>query len=510
MATGALSTALKPNVSGGEEADIAYQKALAELTSALDSRKNRLFDPELLAIAAGFGTPAATFGESIGNVGKTYGEYARQQQKEDIDTANMRLQIAQAQREQASRLAGQKAFQGLLGGRGAEVAPTAGGAPGGEGAPAQPPVRDVSVRDALAFASAFPEQKEFAKLLMDAAKQGSERFKIAMNGTVFDTQTGKYVTGAIPGQTPSKFMIPEVGAEVQMLPWQYDEYQTARRAGYGKEWINDFMSATPVKGGFKAPEQGAAPAGAPTVAGAPTAGGKTVPEIESQAAGARAREEARAKAEIEREQATINAGAEATGNLATYGSLRNIVKKPGAENIFGIFNRPDFKANLGKLLESGVGVTGFTIGVPEIQTIMRNIGLPQEQINDYQLAASLMAQVQMQTSRLQKGQGSVSDFERRLYGQAAMTTEDNPQTILKKIDMLSERAKFDREASKLLRKSKMSVDDFKDTDEYKNLVNNYLQNLERIVNPPKPGQSKPSSTSQELAERRRRLLEGAR
>ena len=57
MATGALTTALKPNVSGGEEADVAYQKALADLTSALDTRKNRLFDPQLLAMSVGFGAP---------------------------------------------------------------------------------------------------------------------------------------------------------------------------------------------------------------------------------------------------------------------------------------------------------------------------------------------------------------------------------------------------------------------------------------------------------------------
>ena len=101
-------------------------------------------------------------------------------------------------------------------------------------------------------------------------------------------------------------------------------------------------------------------------------------------------------------------------------------------------------------------------------------------------------------------------MERELFRSASLSTEDNPQTILKKLDLLSERAKFDREVSKLLRKSKLNVDDFKESDEYDNLRKNYEKNLERIVNPPKPGQSKPSSTSQELAERRRRLLEGAR
>jgi len=54
------------------EANRVYQDALARLSQSLDTRKNRFFDPILLAAAQGFGAPTQTgsFGESLGNVAK--------------------------------------------------------------------------------------------------------------------------------------------------------------------------------------------------------------------------------------------------------------------------------------------------------------------------------------------------------------------------------------------------------------------------------------------------------
>ena len=52
------------------EANRRYQEALTRLTESLDNRKNRFFDPVMLAAAQGFLAPTQTggFGESLGNV----------------------------------------------------------------------------------------------------------------------------------------------------------------------------------------------------------------------------------------------------------------------------------------------------------------------------------------------------------------------------------------------------------------------------------------------------------
>lgn len=54
------------------EANRVYQDALARLSQSLDTRKNRFFDPVMLAAAQGFLAPTQTggFGEALGNVAK--------------------------------------------------------------------------------------------------------------------------------------------------------------------------------------------------------------------------------------------------------------------------------------------------------------------------------------------------------------------------------------------------------------------------------------------------------
>jgi len=54
------------------EANRVYQEALARLSHSLDTRKNRFFDPVMLAAAQGFLAPTQTggFGEALGNVAK--------------------------------------------------------------------------------------------------------------------------------------------------------------------------------------------------------------------------------------------------------------------------------------------------------------------------------------------------------------------------------------------------------------------------------------------------------
>lgn len=270
MATSPLTAALKPNVSAGDEADQKYQQALNELMQRLDTRKNRLFDPTLLAMAQGFLTPGQTgsFGEALGNVAQRVGTVQQQQQKEDIDLAQMRLQVAQGAREQAARLKGQEAFRGILGGGQRPPAPAQGDeftgetgtglrtVPGDAENVLPPPAsgqspagsqRNITERDALAFASAYPDQKELAKLLMDAAKFNADRYKVAMNGTVFDTVEGKYIAAIPPGQTASNYFIPEARGTVLMTPSQHADYQKARSEGNAKQWLDSFYGGEPGK-----------------------------------------------------------------------------------------------------------------------------------------------------------------------------------------------------------------------------------------------------------------------
>ena len=54
-----------------------------------------------------------------------------------------------------------------------------------------------------------------------------------------------------------------------------------------------------------------------------------------------------------------------------------------------------------KLIEGGIGTPGFSITLPAIRDVLTNAGLDQNMINQAQYGLSLMAQVQLQMSRLQ-------------------------------------------------------------------------------------------------------------
>lgn len=500
MATEKMSLpkeSLSPITGGLGAADEKYQKALAEITSALDARKNRTFDPVMLAMAQGFLAPTATgsFGESLGQVAGSVGKAQQLEQSENLDLAKMRLQLAQSEREQAQRTQAGQSFRSIVGqppaAGGAPARPAPAGMPSTGAAPVAPaagvpsagaaPVtaKPVTIQDALNFAAAYPEQKEFAKILMDAAKFESDRFKIAMNGTVFDTQTGQYVNQTIPGQKQEEFFIPEVAGKLNLTPSEYSAYKSAKAAGKAQEWLKEHMTAQQVA---TTPSPVSAPAGAAKPSAAPT-GPKTVEQLAAEAAALQVEEKAKAEGRGKRFEGILTAAEDAGSRIATYKSLNSIVSQPGSEKMFGIFNRPDVAAALGKLVQSGVGVAGFSVGVPEIQNIMRNLNLPQEQINDFQLAGSLMAQMQLQISRLMQGQGAVSDFERQLFGMAGVTAEDNPDTIRKKLGMLTAKANFEREVSRGLRASKMNSDDFKDSDKYQQIYESYIDRLQGIVSP---------------------------
>lgn len=537
MATSPLAAALKPAVPVDDDAETRYQSALKQMSEALDQRKNRLFDPTLLAMAQGFLAPTQTgsFFESLGNVAKLTGAQEEKEMKEAQELAALRLQIAQSEREQARKMKGLELLQppAVVPGAapaGTPAAPAAGATGTPAGAPAAPSAApqitqgnrfgpgvrlpngvEVTPDLILRMRQFNPEQAEaldkFYKTTLEATvvQQGGAYNRVSGEYVPFGGKppVERFIAGDPATNTPAlRLMLPEEDAMA---------LDRARRTNDTKTFyeIIDRYTKVPPRTGAAATAPGARPS---IGAGARTPSEATAAlEVETEAAKAEARLAAEGRAK--RFENILTSAEDAGSRLATLKSLDAIAAKPGAEKIFGIFNRPDFLAGVGKLLETGIGIPGFSIGIPEIQNVMRNMNLPQEQINDYQLAASLFAQMQLQISRLQQGQGAVSDFERRLFGSASITGEDNPGTIRKKIAMLTARANFERDVARSLRASKLNADEFKDSDQYQNLMNSYHDRLVNIVSPSgsRPAGARPAAgasapiTSDDLKQRREEL-----
>lgn len=438
----------------------------SKLREALNTRQNQLFDPVLLAMAQGFLSPTKTgqFGEALGNVAAMVGPAQQAEEKRASELAAMRLDLAQKELAQRQATRGDAMFREMLpraigqSGAGAETP----AAPGVAGAPAaQPQGRAITSQD-IALLAARPGMADKAKILQDMIKADRDRYIISMNGIVFDRDTQQYLNINIPGQKQEPYTTPY--GRFEMTAYEYSQFQKAEEAGQGKQWIDKFRGVTPTG----KPEK---PAVRPTVAQA---------AAETQAATTKATETA--KAEVGRTQDVIGSGSDATGRLAQYASLRSIVSRPDANQIFGIFNRPDVATAILNLVQEGVQSPGQTsIRAGALEDTLRNVGLPQEQIDRYRFALATMANIQLQQAKLAQGQGAVSNFERQLFADAVISPRDNPGTILAKLSMMEERARFDRERASALRRSKMDADEYVETAEHQKLVDDYLRKVTDIA-----------------------------
>jgi hypothetical protein len=469
------------------EAERVVQEYKDQQKLLMDSLVNRkqLFDPTLLAMAQGFLSPtkSGSFGESLGNVAGAIAPVQLAEEKRAQEIAKMRFDMAQQNLQSYQATQGDKSFRDLLGKMsGTKDIQTPAGPPvaGDATMPARDPAalvnqategtRLVSSTD-IARLKAMPGMAEKGKILEDMIKNDRDRFSISMNGIVFDRDKQQYLNLEIPGQKQEPFTT-KFGT-FNMTPNEYSQYKQADSAGQGKEWVDNFRGAAPTGGAPSAPS-------APSAPGA--SGRLTVSQQAALAEADKTKATETAKAEVSRTQDVINQGKDATGRIAQYASLRSIASRPDAKDIFGIFNRPDFGTALLNLVQEGVKSPGQTsIQVGALEDTMRNVGLPQDQIDRYRFALSTMANIQLQQAKLAAGQGAISNFERDLFANATLSPKDNPGTILAKLGMLEARANFDRQAASALRKSKMDADDFVESAEYQRMVNTYLDQVSNIA-----------------------------
>lgn len=507
MATSPLAAALKPTVSGSEAADAKYASALQQLADSLENRQ-RLFDPQLLALAQGFAAPTQTGGffESMGTAAGAVAKAQAEEEKENRERIAVRLQLAQAEREQASLNEARKAFSGYAG-----IGPQAGGAPGAPGASGAPSgeFRPVSINDALAFTAQFPNQKELGARLMEAAKAGLDRYQIAMNGIVFDKMLGKYLNADIPGQTQSDFATPY--GTFKMTPNQHSRFEMAQEAGLGKEWMEAFKVGNQFKiDQLVAQRMGGAPQGAaPVTRGAPVtppapitppaagaaqsgaitpppslqgdAGRKTVSEQEAASSAAKERATKMAASEAERTSLIHNAAQGARGNIAGYNRASEILSDKEVQKHLGIFARGDLTSAIGNLVSEAVKVGNFTVGLPQIEKIVRESGAPQSVINKLSELAQIEAIWQME-SRKGLGSGtSVSNMEQMMANRVTPSVSDPYGSYKQKLAFMREKDEFAMRVSREMKRRGMTFDQFEDTPEFDSMFNAYQQRLYEIT-----------------------------
>jgi len=469
------------------------QRIQKELTDALQNRR-QLFDPVLLAMAQGFLAPTKTgsFGEAISNVAGQVGPAQAAADKERLERLAMQRELAATDLALTQAAEMDKRILPKLG-LGAAPAGAPAAAPGAPtptepAAPkteATPPSAQKSGMHALTdqdlvLMSRNPRYKDTAEFIRKLREDERQNLAFA-DGVLVNKSTGQEIAD-FRQERPDVF--PTLAGPARMTANQFKEYEKARAKSPedAKKYLQD-------------------------------RGIVSEASIEEQKAAAKTRAEATAKAETERTQEAIGLG-DVTGRMAQYRLLSTIASGKDASQVFGILNRPGVAEQIVRLVNDGVAANSTRIQAGALVDAMRVAGLDQTTINKYELALSTMANIQLQQAKLAQGQGSISNFERELFALASISPMDNPQTILRKVQLLQARAEFDRDVARRLRKSKMSIDEFKDAEggEYEKMVDNYLGRIQQIANslniqPPSsstraPRTSSPASPSTDI---RRRL-----
>jgi hypothetical protein len=503
------------------QANLEYQNALANLNSALDARKNRLFDPALASFAAAMLEPGhgGGFGEALGRGTRAYsaGEEADIKQQQDI--AAKRVELARMGLELQHQRGSDAMAQRLMSGQpmmGAPEAPSGEpsestkptsplAAAAGPAAAPTPPLSMPSVAGPQPGSRTFKlgtptgmpiSREQFMGLYLmqhpgdlagaiEAADKRGDRVK-AQQGFVYNPDTGEYTIP--PGQPAVKFYFNGKTYEIDPA----DAYRLNQMRSSGDPTFNQqakrVLGEQPSLEDIKFEEQRRMIGPEAARAGATTAATEA------------AKQEAADKAELR------NAGKEAGATIAFTKTIRTLANDKQADQIFGILTTPNLLDNVASILDKGV----MGIRIAGLEDALRNTGLDKEGIAKARLAAQQFNQLQIRLASAAKG--AVSDYERSLFADAAINLKDPVPAIHMKNDMLEAKAAFDKNVAKAFRQSKMGVEDFRDSDAYQREYEIYIKRLQGIAGGQRltetPQAAKPAAPSGErlsVDELRKRL-----
>jgi hypothetical protein len=487
MADGALPTAgdqavadtqteiKKPSVMDDLQAERAklYQ-IQAELMRQIEDRSKP--DPSAFwaSMARGFGNPntPSFAGGAAGFAGNLQASQ-EEERKRAIETAQMRMQLAQSQLGMKEKEAGIKMLQGLT----SESPVTfSGQAIPPDQAPAQGGFRNITGSDIAKLSMLAPD---VAKALESGIKLDQERYKISQNGIVFDTRTNQYLNIPIPGQEQKAFSTPY--GTFQMTPYDFSQFQMAQAKGQGKQWIDRYRSA-----GISAP----------------TAEVGLLSEEERKAREAglaeRSKEESKYSTEV---RSGIFTAADAASKLSGLAQSNLQLVKDNPDSV-GVLAAPGVgNALLGLIskarVTSGTAGGSADIDTSSIEDAIRKIGPARkqgesdaayEERKQRNIDASLqivrnLAEMELYFAKSYlKGQGSVSNMERNITKALGGNISDSRNALMAKNELLIKTAEFDekiRDAYKAWQKKNPNegAENFKGSEEEKALREAYNKEI---------------------------------
>lgn len=461
-------------------ANAAYQEALRKLTESLDQRKGRFFDPVYLAAAQGFLAPGAPdFFESLGRVAGNVGKARKEEEAEERDIAQQRLNVATQGMELQRQKMADREFARLAGEYAGETPRRDGALPGrveGEGAlPAGPkPQEDLGIQIAppdpsrltgrqYLQMSRFDRATSPAQKLEKAAEIDSKnivvreggQFNIA-TGRFYPIATGKTVEIEIFGY-PGTYSVNERDAAIlNSLAAQGDA------EGY-RAHAKKVIEGPFAKGAVVAPSAPAAP-----TAAAPE--GRPAETAAERRKSVQEREEEKRQREIEQTEATRRAtklgeiSGEREANLpniessarSTIASTQRLQKLLDASpNAFGIFSNPTLTSAFGKLIQEGIQTPkgSLNFGGFEEAVLRAMPRIKKQDLDNYRRAVAELSEIELgYTQTYMKGQGAITEGERKIVGTLGGKVSDSAPMIRSRSELIQARAQYEVDAVNAFRR----------------------------------------------------------
>lgn len=477
---------------------IAYELQMQKLMDALDKRRQMPFDPMWMRVAAGFLKPTKTgsFGESLGYAAEGASEEAEKEMARKTDIEKLKMEIAAKQYGLAKQSAGMK----MLG----ESMQPKGGAPMQSEAPAdgmsteqvvdivkkKPSAIDQITLNPERVAAISAVDESFGKIAEQLYKSQVERAKLEMSryevnaqGDVYDKATNQVVKyGSRMVEVASPF---DPDAKMPIRAGDLDEYSAL-----------DFSKPAEVNAWLRKKGLGAYAIGKEAKA---TVGpdGEIVPATEGQTTAERktsqAIKEKRAESDIKRdEEDKTKIFASQTNAIETLApnasSILRYASNPATSKAFGYLSKKGVGNAIASLVENGVTIGNWRIGLTDVGDALRKVdpNISQQDIEALQAVAQNMARLELGFSQAFKGQGQVSDFERKIVQSIGPQKNDTARVAALKSELILARAKMDELTAEAYsdwsaKNPNGYVTDFRNKNaEYKRLVRQYNAKLEQI------------------------------
>ena len=514
-----VATPTVPAVSDLARGRILMQQQIDRLARSLDKRLNPPFDPMMMKIAAGFFKPTKTggFGESLGYAAEGASEQAEKDIARRSEIEKLKLELAQKSYDLASEAEAYdlltRASTGQLGPKAKQVADLSVQSTGGNTGSAKPsegggagvtlnvkPAEAVqmvqqnpNIMDKItmtpeivgAISAINKKYGEVAKTILEGqtkrAELESKRYQMNAQGDVFDTFTGEFKEKGSRTVDVNSPFDPDVTMKIpSSLIKEYNNLDF-NKPNVVNEWLQKHgLGAFAIgKGGVGEPTGGVETTGKPT--GGTKLERETVAKVAEKRAGSDIEQDTKDKAQI---SSAADAAIDIKNNAR---SVYSYAANPQTAGAFGILAKPGMSNAFFKALEEPLRIGDISVGIANVEDVIRTGGGTQAEIDAAKAVARNISQLELGFSQAFKGQGQVSDNERRIVQRVGPAISDSPKVMMLKSELITARATFDSENAARYQAWAQKhpndyVRDYKQSPEFKSLRSFYDSKLNQIEN----------------------------